>query len=136
MLPDTCIELLKAHRKQQLEDRMKAGKNWVETGLVFTTYALLGKDRKVGAGLHPRNVLRLLHTLLEASGLPQVRFHDLRHSAASLLIAEGVELVEVSMLLGHSELRVTADLYLHLQQQTASRAAKCMDAVLQLAKDA
>jgi integrase len=46
--------------------------------------------------------------------VPRVRFHDLRHSAASLLIAEGVELVEVSMLLGHSELRVTADLYFHL----------------------
>jgi len=46
------------------------------------------------------------------------------------------ELVEVSMLLGHSELRVTADLYSHLQQQTASRAAKHMESVLQLAKDA
>ena len=47
-----------------------------------------------------------------------------RHSAASLLIAEGVELVEVSMLLGHSELRVTGDLYSHLQKQTASKAAR------------
>ena len=56
-----------------------------------------------------------------------VRFHDLRHSAASLLIAAGVELVEVSMLLGHSELRVTADLYSHLQKQTAARAAQKMD---------
>ena len=59
----------------------------------------------------------------------RVRFHDLRHSAASLLIAAGVELVEVSMLLGHSELRVTADLYSHLQQQTAAKAARHMDAV-------
>ena len=50
-----------------------------------------------------------LHALLEAAALPRIRFHDLRHSAASLLIAAGVELVEVSMLLGHSELRVTAD---------------------------
>lgn len=61
--------------------------------------------------------------------LPRVRFHDLRHSAASLLIAEGVELVEVSMLLGYSELRVTADLFSHLQKQTAARAARHMDAV-------
>jgi integrase len=136
MLPDACIELLKTHRKQQLEERMKAGKSWVDTGLVFTTYASLGKDRKVGTGLDPRNVLRVLRTLLKAAKLPMVRFHDLRHSAASLLIAEGVELVEVSMLLGHSELRVTADLYSHLQQQTASRAAKRMESVLQLAKDA
>src|SRR5262245_54546149 len=62
--------------------------------------------------------------------LPHLRFHDLRHSAASLLIAAGVELVEVSMLLGHSELRVTADLYSHLQKQTAAKAARHMDAVL------
>ena len=85
---------------------------------------------KIGAPLHPRNVLRTLKTLLDAAGLPRVRFHDLRHSAASLLIAEGVELVEVSMLLGHSELRVTADPYSHLQKQTAARAARHMDAVL------
>ena len=64
------------------------------------------------------------------AGLPRRRFHDLRHSPASLLIAAGVELVEVSMLLGHFELRVTADLYSHLQQQTASTAARHMDAVL------
>jgi integrase len=58
------------------------------------------------------------------------RFHDLRHGAASLLIAEGVELVQVSQLLGHSELRVTADLYSHLQKQTAATAARLMDAIL------
>jgi integrase len=54
-------------------------------------------------------VLRVLHDLLDAAALPRVRFHDLRHSAASLLIAAGVQLAEVSMLLGHSELRVIAD---------------------------
>ena len=56
--------------------------------------------------------------------LPRVRLHDLRHSAASLLIAEGVELVEVAVLLGHSELRATANLYSHLQKQTAATAAR------------
>jgi integrase len=91
-----------------------------------------GLRLKVVAGLHPRNVLRVLHALLDAAEptIPRRRFHDLRHSAASLLVAAGVELVEVSQLLGHSELRVTADLYAHLQRQTAARAAKVMDAVL------
>jgi integrase len=123
-LPQPCLEALRAHRTRQLQERLKAGAEWQETGLVFTTYASRGEGRKVGAGLHPRNVLRTLHALLEASALPRIRFHDLRHSAASLLIAAGVELVEVSMLLGHSELRVTADLYSHLQQQTAAKAAQ------------
>ena len=80
--------------------------------------------------MHPRNVLRVLHTLLADANCRSCDSHDLRHSAASLLIASGVELVEVSMLLGHSELRVTADLYGRLKQQTAARAAKHMDAVL------
>ncbi len=87
----------------------------------------------MGTGLHPRNVLRVLHGLLKDAKLPRVRFHDLRHTAASLLIAAGVPLVEVSMLLGHSELRVTADLYSHLQQQTAAKAASDMDALFQTA---
>ena len=89
-----------------------------------------GASRTVGGGLHPRNVLRVLHGLLKGAKLPRVRFHDLRHSAASLLIAEGVELVEVSMLLGHSELRVTADLSARLVNQTAAKAAEKMDALL------
>ena len=75
-----------------------------------------------------------MHRLLAAADppMPRMRFHDLRHSAASLLIAAGVELVEVSLLLGHSELRVTADLYAHLQAQTAAKAARQMDAVLSM----
>ena len=55
---------------------------------------------------------------------------DLRHSAASLLLASGVELVEVSKLLGHSQIRLTADLYGHLVKQTATKATRVMDAVL------
>lgn len=127
-LPTVCLDALKAHRTRQLEERLKAGAAWTDSGLVFTTYAQR-RGCSVGTGLHPRNVLRVLHGLLKAAELPRVRFHDLRHSAASLLIAGGVELVEVSMLLGHSELRVTADLYSHLQTQTAAKAAQHMDAV-------
>jgi integrase len=129
VLPEICLRALRAHRTSQLEERMKAGADWHDTGLVFTI-GRRGAGRRLGTALHPRNVLRTLHALLEAADLPRVRFHDLRHSAASLLIAAGVELVEVSMLLGHSELRVTADLYSHLQKQTAARAARRMDAVL------
>jgi integrase len=59
-----------------------------------------------------------------------MRFHDLRHSSASLLLAAGVGLAEVSMLLGHAELGVTMDFYAHLQKQTAAKAARQMDTVL------
>ena len=136
MLPDVCIRALRNHRKLQLRERLKAGKRWVESGLVFTRYRTCkdgkGATMRVGAGLHPRNVTPVLDRLLKGAEppLPRVRFHDLRHSAASLLIASGVDLAEVSMLLGHSELRVTADFYAHLQKQTAAKAARKMDAIL------
>lgn len=134
VLPAVCVAELKAHRTKQLEERLKAGKRWVETGLVFATYQTCkegkGERMKVGAGLHPRNVLRVLHRLLDNAGLPRQRFHDLRHGAASLLLASGVQLAEISHLLGHSELRLTADLYAHLQKQTATKAATIMDTLL------
>jgi integrase len=129
VLPQVCLTALRAHRTRQLEERLKAGAGWIETGLVFTTYTRR-RGQRSGTGLHPRNVLRTLHRRLDAADLPRMRFHDLRHSAASLLIAEGVELAEVSMLLGHAELRVTMDFYAHLQKQTATKAAQRMDAIL------
>ena len=135
MLPNVCLEALKDHRTKQLHERLKAGTRWVNTGLVFTTYRTYkegkGEHMKVGAGLHPRNVLRVLHSLSDTvePKIGRRRFHDLRHSAASLLLAAGVELAEVSMLLGHSELRVTMDFYAHLQKQTAAKAARHMDSL-------
>jgi integrase len=72
----------------------------------------------------------VLARLLTAANLPQVKFHDLRHSSASILIAAGVELVEVSKLLGHARVQLSADLYGHLLKQTAAKAARLMDAVL------
>lgn len=131
VLPEVCLTTLRTYRTRQLEERLKAGADWNDTGgLVFTTATRGRKDRKIGKPLHPRNVLRTLHALLDDAKLPRCRFHDLRHSAASLLLAEGVSLAEISKLLGHAELRLTADLYSHLQRQTASKAARVMDTLI------
>ena len=83
-------------------------------------------------GCTQRNVVRVLHAILDGAEpkLRRIRLAISDYSAASLLIASGVELAEVSMLLGHSELRVTMDFYAHLQQQTAAKAARHMDAIL------
>ena len=129
VLPAVCLEAMQTHRTRQLEERLKAGPRWRETGLLFTTFSPRPTN-VCGQGLHPRNVLRTLHRLLQTAGLPICRFHDLRHSCASILLAQAVQLAEVSQLLGHSELRLTADLYGHLQQQTAARAAQYLDRVL------
>ena len=127
----SVLKALKAHRTRQLADRLKAGERWVDTASCSRPIGVPRRARAgmaVGAGLHPRNVLRLCTRCSKRRTSRAMRFHDLRHSAASLLIAAGVELVEVSMLLGHSELRVTADFYGHLQKQTAAKAARRMDA--------
>jgi len=129
VLPAVCLEAVRNHRIRQLEERLKAGARWRETGLLFTTFSARPTNL-CGNGLHPRNVLRTLHRLLAAAGLPLCRFHDLRHSCASILIAQGVQLAEISQLLGHSAIRLTADTYGHLQQQTAARAAQHLDRVL------
>ena len=129
-LPAFAVAELQAHRKRQLEERLKAGAHWVENGLAFTTYSAAGTVRRAGRPLDPRNVARILDRLLVAAALPRVvTFHGLRHSAASLLLAKGVPLVEVSQLLGHSGIRLTSDIYGHLQQQTAARAARVMDEI-------
>jgi integrase len=129
-----CVTALRAHRTRQLEERLKAGDRWLETGLVFTTYRHCkegrGRGMKVGAGLDPRNVLRVLYEVLADAKLPRIRFHDLRHSCASVLLAQGVQLAEISLLLGHSDIRITGSLYAHLQQTTAAKAARHMDALL------
>jgi integrase len=112
------------------ESRRALGRDGTRLHDVSNLQGRKGQHLRVGAGLHPRNVLGVPHRLLDDAKLPRVRFHDRRHSAASLLIASGVELIEVSQFLGHSELRVTADLYSHLQKQTAAKAATIMDVVL------
>lgn len=81
-LPETLAASLRERRKQQLEERMKAGDKWVESGLVFTS--------TLGESIDPRTVKRHLDRILKDAGLPHCRVHDLRHFCASLLLAQGV----------------------------------------------
>jgi integrase len=135
LLPPSCLETLKRHRTQQLEERLKCGARWTDTGYVFTTYRIPGKKststRLIGQPLQPRNVTRVLDAIVKAANLPHIGFHALRHSAASILIAQGVDLARVSQLLGHSEMRLTANTYGHLLKQTAETAAQHMDVLFQ-----
>jgi integrase len=130
-VPPVVVEALRKHRQQQNEERLQAGDRWTNSGLVFTTYRMTkpgkGKELKVGAPLHPRNVTRIWDQLLTDAGVPKRGIHHLRHSAASFLIAAGTELVEVSQLLGHTDVRTTANLYGHLLPKTAKKAATHMD---------
>jgi integrase len=121
-LPETICAALRAHRVRQLEEKMLAGEHWQETGLAFTT--------SIGTPLDPRNVVRRFHGLLKKAGLPRLRFHDLRHSCASLLLAQGVELRAIMDILGHSQISITADLYTHVMPAMKRDAADLMNAIL------
>jgi integrase len=121
-LPDGVLRALRAHRLRQLQERLAAGSRWHDSGLVFTS--------SVGTPLEPRNLFRSFKALLRRAGLPDVRFHDLRHSAASLLLAQGVPMRAVMELLGHSNIGTTADIYSHVMPAMMRDVADKMDAIL------
>jgi len=121
-LPQILISAFHAHRVRQDEERLLAGSRWVETGYVFTTQR--------GTPLDPRNALRSFYSLLKAAGLPRLRFHDLRHSAATLLLAQGVHPRIVMELLRHENIATTMDVYSHVIPMLQQEAADKMDQIL------
>jgi integrase len=121
-LPKLALQALKSHRTRQLEDRLLAGARWTEHGLVFPT--------GIGTPYDPRRLNEDFERALKRGGLPRIRFHDLRHSAATLLLAQGVPVKMISELLGHSTTRMTLDVYAHVLETMKQEAADSMDAVL------
>lgn len=96
VMPKVVSDSLRAHRTAQREQRLLAGSLWQDYDFVFTS--------RVGTPLEGRNVGRAFHGLLEKAGLPRVRFHDLRHTAATLLLAQGVDARTIMETLGHSQI--------------------------------
>jgi integrase len=121
-VPEFAIEALKHHRVLQSGERLKAGKGWQEQGLVFTT--------PIGTALDYSNCRRDFRSLLATAGLPMMRIHDLRHTCASLLVAQGVHLKVIQELLGHSQITLTADTYSHVGPAVRSEAANRLQALL------
>lgn len=122
VLPEVVITALRAHRTRQLMDRLHAGSRWMDTGHVFTT--------TVGTPLDAASVTRSFQQLLDRGGLPRCRFHDLRHAAATFLLAQGFTLEDVKNLLGHSSIVLTSNTYGHVLEQRQQQVARGMDAVL------
>ena len=105
-LPPTIAKALASHRDRQLEEHVRAGDRWIETGLVFTT--------PEGKGIDGTAITKQFHLKLDLAGLPQRRFHDLRHSCATLLLVQGVSPRVVMDLLGHSQIGLTVNTYSHV----------------------
>jgi integrase len=121
-LPQSLTAALKAHRKCQLERRLLAGPDWQDTGYVFTT--------SIGTHLDPSKPGADLDRLLGNAGLEHVRYHDLRHSAATFMLVQGVHPKVVADMLGHAKVGLTLDVYSHVLPSLQAEAAGKVEALL------
>ena len=126
-MPGVVAAALRRHRKRQLEERLAAGARWVDSGLVFTSPFGTAVDR---SGLQ-----KAFKALLRKAGLPDIRYHDLRHTAATLLLTQGVAARTIMETLGHSQISLTMNTYSHVMPKLRQDAAAKMDAILSRGRD-
>lgn len=121
-----AVAALRAPCIRQAAERLAAGPVWdVALDLVFSN--------RVGKPMDGIHLLRReFYPLLERAGLPRIRFHDLRHTAAALLLGRGVNPKIVSEMLGHASIAITLDIYSHVLPDMQQQAAREMDAALAL----
>jgi len=118
-LGENTLHMLRLHREKQAQRKGVAGTHWQEHDLVF--------PNSVGNPRNPSNMRIDFNKTLEKAGLKKVRFHDLRHTAASLLLNNGISPIVVSRMLGHSKPSTTMDIYGHLYHEMQEEAARLMD---------
>jgi len=122
-LTAAAANALRRHRSAQAEERLRLGAVWEDNDLVFAN--------EIGRPIEAGNLLRRsFWPLLKRAGLPRIRFHDLRHTAATLMLGQGVHPKVVAEMLGHSQISVTLDLYSHVTPTMQQQAAQAMDALL------
>jgi integrase len=115
------VQALEAHSSRQARERADAGPLWAASGLVFTSL--------VGTPIDPDNFAKAFVRLCRSAGLGHWHPHEARHSAASVMLAQGVPLEVVSEVLGHSSIAITKDVYGHLAEGAKRAAAERMAAV-------
>ncbi|MGW1517781.1 tyrosine-type recombinase/integrase [Streptomyces sp. NPDC002287] len=121
-LPGECIRSLKERLEAREGEREAAAEGWKDNGLVFSTPA--------GGPIDPANLNRHFRALLEQAGLRRIRFHDLRHSTATMLLEQGIELVVIKELLGHAHIGVTATVYAHVRLRLQRHAIDALGTAL------
>ncbi len=105
-MPLFVVEVLLRHSARQEEQRRESAGAWVERDLVFTTAQ--------GNYIALTTLRRAFNNVLKKAGLPHMRFHDLRHSAATILLSRGTHPKVVQEILGHSQIAMTLDVYSHV----------------------
>lgn len=124
-LPEMAIEPLRRHKEEQALQKLMLGPSYQDTGLVCT--------EADGRMIVPDHVTRVFPAMLKQAGLPHVRFHDLRHTHATLMLQLGIHPKIVSDRLGHSTINLTMDTYSHVMPQMQEEAARKLNDALRTA---
>jgi integrase len=116
------IDVLQEHLELQAQERQLAGSSWQEHDLIFTS--------TTGTPVHHKNLYdRYFKPLIEKAGVTDIRFHDLRHTAASIMLSHGKPPIVVSRILGHARVSITHDIYGHLVPGMDAGAIELMEDV-------
>jgi integrase len=122
MVGKVAIALLKEHRERQEMQKVVAGNRWQEHGMLFTT--------SVGTYIDQTKVSREFKHILSENGLPDIRFHDLRHTSISILLDIGTPVNTVQRRAGHSKASVTTDIYGHVMAHSQDAAAENIEEIV------
>jgi len=126
-MPPIVIGALRTHRARQAMERLAAGERWIDRDLVFPS--------ERGTLADGPNVTHRFHKLLKRADLPPMRFHDLCHACASLLLVQGVHPRVVMETLGHSQISLTMNTYSHVLPALQRDAADRMEALLAMPRN-
>jgi integrase len=121
-LPQPCVEALRTHRVGQGKERLAAGCRWIDEDMVFAS--------RVGTPIEPDNLSRSWYQVRRVLGDPPPRFHDLRHTCVSLLLAEGAPPHIVQQIVGHSAIDVTMTIYAHASLDEKRKALSSLGGAL------
>ena len=122
-LTEVAVRALREHLARQMEEIERLGDLYRDEGLVFTS--------EVGTLINPTNLRRRsFASLLKRARLPQIRFHNLRHTCATLLFSRNVHPMYVQKLLGHSNIAITLDTYSHVIPGMGDHTARAMEDAL------
>ena len=121
-LPKETMDLLRQHKREQLRLQLANGDRWLHTGYVFT------QDN--GDHMNPDSITGWLKDFSTRHGLPHINPHAFRHTVASVLLANGTDIVTVSKQLGHASITTTESFYSHIIEENKAKAADCIANVL------
>ena len=121
-LPTETMVLLRKHKREQLRLQLANGDRWIDTGYVF--------NQDNGDHMNPDSVTGWLYGFSRRHGLPHINPHAFRHTVASVLLANGTDIVTVAAQLGHASASTTENFYAHIIEENKAKASECIADIL------